>query len=139
MASETYNRDYYIKNRKTELKRARKYRIENRKKRVAAVRRWRLNNPKKFRLMNRAATRRCLYGTDGRAEWVVQKGRCGICTRDLRRLRQKLRHMDHDHKTGKARGWLCYSCNTGLGGFKDDPSRLKAAVKYLKRFSKRGG
>lgn len=28
--------------------------------------------------------------------------------------------IDHDHKTGNAREWICDSCNTGLGRFKDN-------------------
>jgi hypothetical protein len=108
--------------------------VKDRQKAIEATRRWRQKYPKRYRESNRAATRRCLYGTDGTAEWLAQGGLCGICTRDLRRLPHKLRHVDHDHKTGVTRGWLCHGCNTGLGGFKDDPSRLKAAVKYLKRF-----
>lgn len=38
---------------------------------------------------------------------------------------------DHDHKTGNAREWLCDSCNTGLGRFKDDIALLKRAIEYL--------
>ena len=29
--------------------------------------------------------------------------------------------LDHDHITGQPRAWICDSCNTGLGRFKDDP------------------
>lgn len=39
--------------------------------------------------------------------------------------------VDHDHKTGKFRGWLCSNCNTGLGLFKEDPNLLRKAIKYL--------
>ena len=38
---------------------------------------------------------------------------------------------DHNHKTGHARAWICDSCNTGLGRFKDDVEVLKNAIKYL--------
>jgi hypothetical protein len=41
---------------------------------------------------------------------------------------------DHDHRTGKGRGWICDSCNTGLGRFKDDIKLLKHIVRYLKSF-----
>ncbi|MDX9924434.1 MAG: endonuclease VII domain-containing protein [Ignavibacteriaceae bacterium] len=40
---------------------------------------------------------------------------------------------DHDHITGKGREWLCDSCNTGLGRFKDDIELLKKAITYLEK------
>lgn len=56
---------------------------------------------------------------------------CQICSRDLRELELRDIHLDHDHKTGKIRGLLCFNCNAGLGHFKDDISRLKNAIDYL--------
>ena len=41
---------------------------------------------------------------------------------------------DHDHDTGMGRKWICDSCNTGLGRFKDDITILETAIEYLKRF-----
>ena len=41
---------------------------------------------------------------------------------------------DHDHDTGMGREWICDSCNTGLGRFKDDIAILEVAIEYLKRF-----
>ncbi len=41
--------------------------------------------------------------------------------------------IDHDHETGKARDWLCDSCNTGLGRFKDKIELLEIAIEYLKK------
>ena len=39
--------------------------------------------------------------------------------------------IDHNHKTGKVRGLLCGSCNTGIGLLKDSPDVLDAAIEYL--------
>jgi hypothetical protein len=44
--------------------------------------------------------------------------------------------IDHDHVTGKARKWICDSCNTGLGRFKDDIKLLEAVIEYLKMHNK---
>lgn len=40
-------------------------------------------------------------------------------------------HVDHSHEDGHIRGLLCHHCNLLLGNAKDDPERLKAAIKYL--------
>lgn len=45
-----------------------------------------------------------------RTMWDEQKGRCKICGRHESELIKRL-SMDHDHKTGKARGLLCDRCN----------------------------
>lgn len=39
--------------------------------------------------------------------------------------------LNHDHSTGIASGWICDSCNTGLGRFKDDVEILKQAIAYI--------
>ncbi|MBI2097977.1 MAG: endonuclease VII domain-containing protein [Candidatus Vogelbacteria bacterium] len=41
--------------------------------------------------------------------------------------------LEHDHHTGKTGGWICDSCNTGLGRFKDDVELLKSAIEFLKK------
>lgn len=43
--------------------------------------------------------------------------------------------LDHDHKSGKFRGFICAFCNRGLGFFKDNPIFLSNAIKYLNDFN----
>ena len=40
-------------------------------------------------------------------------------------------NMDHDHNTGKFRGFLCSRCNKGLGFFCENTRTLRYAIKYL--------
>lgn len=56
---------------------------------------------------------------------------CQVCGTDFGIDKRTWPHIDHDHTTGELRGFLCGSCNRGLGMFKDDPQRLRAAVTYL--------
>lgn len=44
---------------------------------------------------------------------------------------RKASHLDHDHKTGEFRGWLCNRCNLALGALGDDISALTRALRYL--------
>lgn len=56
-----------------------------------------------------------------------QEWRCVICKDVPKKL-----VGDHCHTTGKFRGLICSHCNSGLGFFKDDPSRMQAAIEYLR-------
>lgn len=57
-----------------------------------------------------------------------QGGACAIC----RVVPEKYRlHIDHCHSSGRVRGLLCNSCNTGIGHFHDDPERLARAIGYV--------
>jgi hypothetical protein len=55
-----------------------------------------------------------------------QGGYCIIC------FDKPAEHVDHDHKTGKVRGVLCFNCNGGLGQFGDNIGKLESAIEYLK-------
>jgi transcription elongation factor Elf1 len=45
---------------------------------------------------------------------------------------------DHDHHTGNVRGFICDSCNTGLGRFKNGENYLMNAVNYIKEYDTLG-
>ncbi|MCL2185227.1 MAG: endonuclease VII domain-containing protein [Treponema sp.] len=56
---------------------------------------------------------------------------CPICKkRTIPGLTSKV-VLDHNHNTGKGRAWICDSCNTGLGRFKDNIDLLKSAINFL--------
>ena len=65
-----------------------------------------------------------------------QGGKCAICSSESGGNyggKDKALAVDHCHATKTVRGLLCEACNTGLGKFKDDPERLRAAADYLER------
>lgn len=56
---------------------------------------------------------------------------CPICNkRTIPGLTSKV-VLDHDHITGNIRGWICKSCNTGIGRFKDNTDILKNAINFI--------
>lgn len=57
---------------------------------------------------------------------------CPICKkRTIPGLTSKV-VLDHNHNTGKGRGWICDSCNTGIGRFKDEVKLLESAIEWIK-------
>jgi hypothetical protein len=61
---------------------------------------------------------------------------CDIC---FEPLTNRTMRIDHDHETGKARGFLCNSCNTGLGFFEDNQAIFRSAIKYLEKHTPNRG
>lgn len=65
----------------------------------------------------------------------LQNGLCKICNEPEKAKHQsghiKQLAVDHDHKTGKIRGLLCWICNTGIGKLKEDPKLLRKAADYI--------
>lgn len=86
------------------------------------------NNPTKLREQNRRAVRKYL----GRPEPLRPMPAYCECCGGLPTAGRGM-HCDHDHITGKWRGWLCHPCNLGIGQFDDSITRLYAAIAYLNR------
>lgn len=57
-----------------------------------------------------------------------QKGLCAICQHGP--IRRSL-SVDHDHRTNKVRGLLCFRCNVTLGIYE---THRKEFEMYLKRY-----
>ena len=58
-----------------------------------------------------------------------QKDQCAICGK----LGGKTLCVDHDHRTGNARGLICQSCNHLLGDAFDNVDILLSAIQYLRK------
>lgn len=59
-----------------------------------------------------------------------QKGKCAICGNKPKK--QSL-HVDHDHKSGRVRGLLCFRCNYGFGFFRYDRAIYAGLVSYVQQ------
>ena len=95
------------------------------------------------RIVRRPSCKDCRKLMDGKEadyrivrEWLKKKPEiepfeCPICLkRTIAGVTSKL-VLDHNHITGDVRAWICDSCNTGIGRFKDDVQVLKRAIAFL--------
>lgn len=102
-------------------------------------------NAKNNRSVRRPSCKDCRVKMEGvgvsrtdRIEWLKKKPynepfECPVCKkRTIAGVTSKM-VLEHDHRTGKPGGWICDSCNTGLGRFKDDVELLKSATEFLKK------
>jgi len=82
----------------------------------AAGRRWRARNKDKVRKLKGLPdpTREC-------------PDKCECCGR------RDATDLDHNHTTGKFRGWLCGPCNRGIGLLGDSVYGVDKASSYLRR------
>lgn len=67
-----------------------------------------------------------------------QKNLCAICKKPQQEFKGKAKknrslYLDHCHDSGKAREFLCASCNSALGFFNDDIKLMKVAIQYLNK------
>lgn len=97
---------------------------------------WKRDNPEAFKKSQiRSKLKR--YGLsveDYDRILEAQGGLCAICGQAEAMKRGDTTwelSVDHDHETGAVRGLLCYSCNQGVGRFRDDPHLLRMAAQYL--------
>lgn len=66
----------------------------------------------------------------------AQDGGCAICGKTPKEEGKRLA-VDHNHETGQIRALLCAHCNTGLGGFRDNPQLLAKGIEYLLSWSEK--
>lgn len=102
---------------------------EQRRHNRETTRKWAETHREHNQAKNRAYRIKTKYGlTVEQYEAIVNAPCCAICQRETKLV------LDHDHATGKIRGAICSSCNSGLGHAHDDPNILEAAAQYLESF-----
>lgn len=96
----------------------------------AQQRRARSKNLDVFKMRGRQSHLRKKYGID-QADYLRMRDEqgdlCLICRDSL----PEPAYVDHCHETGRVRGLLCLTCNTGIGSFKERPEVLIWAAAYL--------
>jgi len=95
------------------------------------------------RIIRRPSCKNCRIHMDGhdislsdKKAWLKTKPQnepfeCPVCKkRTIAGVTSKV-VLEHSHANGSVRGWVCDSCNTGLGRFKDDRALLEEAIKFI--------
>jgi hypothetical protein len=106
------------------------------------AKRWRIKNAarvalyqKKYQQRNRGKiTAQTLAGSRRRRGLPTPTRPCPqLCECCGRKPTSKGINLDHDHVTGKFRGWICSRCNAGIGFLGDSLEGVLSAINYLKR------
>ena len=104
------------------------------RRRAQATAQWRKLNPEKHQAyLDRTRDQRRLKATQ--ANWRrkgithITRPRPAFCERPG--CKHHALHLDHNHKTGRFRGWLCTRCNVGIGMLGDNIIGLRRAIRYL--------
>ena len=110
---------YYKTNKEQRSKYGKSHYIKHKKDIIARNKKYRKNNPDKIREQKRKAK-----GFPAPTRPMPE-----FCETDCGR---KATCLDHDHITGKFRGWLCHPCNMAIGQLGDTAERINQVLLYLK-------
>ena len=120
--------------KKCTAERDKEYRHKNNPKIRQKQNEWRNTHPEHVKAMAKRTTLRINHGLTPEQHkqiWISQVGCCALCSKPV--VYEKI-CVDHNHITGKMRGFLCRTCNTGLGSFYSDEKGtelLEKAVEYI--------
>lgn len=124
-----YQKEYYLNNIEKIKEKRTQYQKKNSLKINKRNRDWYSKNKNKVQANRRVKYFLNTYGlTEENYNKLVANRICNICGKKLVRP-----HIDHNHKTGKVRGVLCFSCNAGIGHLQESVEILHKAVEYLSR------
>jgi len=108
------------------------YRVKFKDKIRAQRKSFREKNKKRLSVTkNRAGIKLSVEEFD---ELLNERGNCcEICGLHHTKMNRRIA-IDHDHKTGKMRGFLCDTCNRGLGLLKDNEQIVEKTLNYLRKY-----
>ena len=138
MCKKCYYKDYHARNARKKAAKSKAWREAHPIKAKRRIKEYRNKHPDRVKQTARKVHLMKKFGItqeDYLQILAQQNGVCAICGHPPKKRNLAI---DHDHKTGKIRGLLCYMCNYGLGVFRDDIKRLKAAANYLIKYQKPG-
>jgi hypothetical protein len=134
----TTQQRYYRRHKEKLRLKAKKVHIANPEKRKAIGKRQRAKPDYKDKERNKHYNRKFGITLEQYTEmFKAQNGLCAMCIKpETVNTKSKDTPMwlavDHDHKTGKVRGLLCFRCNTMLDHFDKDIDKIKAVFAYIK-------
>lgn len=110
------------------------YRANNRLECISRTRAWMNKNSQRV-YFNRIKNMYGLSEEDYLNLWEAQKGLCAVdtCTKPLDGGLTRP-SIDHDHKTGKTRGIMCFNHNITIGFIDDSIEDLYALIRYLEKY-----
>jgi hypothetical protein len=111
----------YAAYREKEKLRVRAWNAANPERRKAIQNNWKRKNPEKRRAWDRTS----------RGLPLPTRATPALCECCGRPPGKRALNLDHCHRTGKFRGWLCDNCNTAIGKLGDDVFGLQRAIHYL--------
>ena len=135
------SREYYLENREEILKKEAAKRAANPEEKALKDLKYRQENAAEIRARhalyyqrNKDSIKRKVKAnrlgiTPAEVLALEQETNCAICGNEFSSTKDQ--HIDHCHETNAVRGVLCCGCNTGLGGFRDNPENLRKAALYL--------
>jgi hypothetical protein len=97
--------------------------------RNARLRDWRKSNPASAARVDKRKRLKSKYGLSPEQVEQMradQRGRCGICERETKRL-----FVDHCHTKGHVRSLLCQTCNTFLGWYEKKAGTILRFQRYV--------
>ena len=130
-----YMRHWRAVNPERVREQARKWAIDNSERKRAAALQWQATNPEKVRA---AKLKRIEAHRKYNREYARKRKGLPIPTRVMPELCEancgrRAKCLDHCHITNTFRGWLCNSCNRGLGLLGDTVTNLNNLINYMRR------
>ena len=130
MTKAEHDRKYYLKNKEKRLAYSKEYQEKNKDKIKELRKEYYEKNKASIKEKHVKHRLNFYYGLsleDYLTKIKNQKGLCACCKEPF----IKTPNVDHCHTSGKVRGLLCTSCNTGLGFYEKKSNLFKV---YLEEY-----